>query len=182
VARIKGVSVIELVKTLRKNRGVAETLVAPSLHAYLKERLLPSSWYPEEDYQALLVALGRMLRPLVTGDVWEFIGAQAAQQDLNGVYSILVRKGNPWGALHHANRIWSIYHDTGRMELVRTGPGGADIELHDYAVACPEICGTITGYLRELVVQCGAKDVECRLSKVQPPDEGPCSWSLRFRE
>ncbi|HVU03825.1 MAG TPA: DUF2378 family protein [Polyangiaceae bacterium] len=180
MARIKGTSVIEIVRVLRKNKDAARALLPPELHRYLEDRLLSSSWYPEEDYLTLLLALGRVLSPLVSGDVWSFLGHQGAVKDFTGIYSSVIRHGDPWGALSHLNAIWHIYRDSGTLSLDRTGPGSARVLLRDYPTACPEVCGTVSGYLRAVVELSGGTDVKVVLLRAPRMDVGPSEWSLEF--
>lgn len=182
MARIKGTALIRMVQVLRHNREAARALLPKELHGpYLDERLLPSSWYPEEHYKVLLLALGRMIRPMIDGDVWEFIGVEGAKKDFAGIYSSAIRPGDPQGSLERVDRIWPLYRDTGRLEVEMQGVGAARIFLHDYPLACPEICGTMTGYLREFLTIAGAQDVTARLVDVPPSSEGPAEWSIAFK-
>ena len=95
MAEIKGTGLIQVSRALRANRPVAETLVPVELHHYLSERLLASSWYPEGDWAGLVKALGKMMAPLIQGDVWEQLGAQGAANDFNGIYSSLIGRMIP---------------------------------------------------------------------------------------
>ena len=182
MARIKGTSIIKMLKVLQKNPAVAERLIPAELQHYFQERVLSSSWYPEEDYKFFLLALGSVLKPLVKNtDVWEFIGMEGAEQDFTGIYASAVRKGDPWGGLERIGSVWSMFRDTGRIELVRESASSARILIHDYPMACPEINGTITGYLRRFVELCGAQDISVQLLRTQPAKQGPSEWAVRFR-
>ncbi len=181
VPRIKGVSLIEVVKVLRANREAAESLVDPALHPYLHDRLLASEWYPEDEYLVLLEAAGRILKPLLTMDVWEFMGEQGAHKDFTGLYASVVRKNDPWGTLRHAGKIWSMYRDTGRLLVERRDEELANLSLHDYANAGPMVCGTLTGYYRELLRLSGASSVRVKMTILRPPGEGPTQWTAEFQ-
>jgi hypothetical protein len=182
MAEIKGAALIQVVRGLRSNRAVAETLVPVSLHNYLNERLLASSWYPEADWAALILALGKMIAPGIKGDVWEYIGSEGATHDFNGIYSSLIRKGDPWASFAIAQKIWRLYRDTGRMVVKReVASDQARILLHDYPSACPEICGTITGYLRTLTEVSGGTEVQAKLLRAPPPAVGPSEWLIGFK-
>lgn len=178
--QIKGASLIQIVKNLRKNREAARALVPEALHRYLEERLLPTRWYPEADYKPLLLALGEMLRPIVPGDVWEFIGEQGAQHDFQGMYASVVRPAQPQGALRRVDDIWHLYRDSGHFEIDPSGEGEFRVRLRDYPLACPEICGTVTGYIRQLLVLSGASDVRVEMIVAPPAQLGPCEWRVRL--
>jgi hypothetical protein len=181
MARIKGTALVKMMKVLERDPAVAERLIPASLQHYFKDRVLPSSWYPEEDYKAFLLALGSLLQPQVEGDVWEFIGTEGAEQDFTGIYASAVRKGDPWGGLQRLGMVWSMFRDTGRLELVRESDSVARVLLHDYPMACPEICGTITGYLHRFLDLCGAEDVSVMLLRVASPKQGSSEWLVGFR-
>jgi hypothetical protein len=53
--------------------------------------------------------------------------------------------------------------------------------LSDYAVACPEVCATIAGYLRQLLVMCRAQVFEARVLDCPPAESGPTLFRLRFK-
>ena len=183
IARTKGTAIIEIVKALRGIEDAAARLVPEKLQHYLTESLLPTKWYPEEDYKALLIILGTIIAPRIPGNVWEYFGEQGAARDLSGVYAGVADyyKSDPWTALLRMGRLWPLYRNTGRVEVIRLGPGKAQILLHDYAGSCPEVCGTTTGYIRHLLVLSGAKDVEVTLLNAPPPHLGPSEWSIKFR-
>jgi hypothetical protein len=181
MARIKGTSLIKMLKVLQKNPAVAERVIPPELQHYFEDRVLSSAWYPEEHYKILLLALGGVLKPLVkNSDVWEFIGVEGAQQDFTGIYASAVRKGDPWGGLERIGSVWSMFRDTGRIELVRDSESAARVLIHDYPMVCPEICGTITGYLHRFVELCGAHEISVQLVRMQNPKLGPTDWLVRF--
>ncbi len=180
VPRIKGVSLIEVVKVLRANRDAALGLLHSKLHPYLHDRLLASQWYPEEDYLVLLEAAGKIMEPLLTMDVWEFMGEQGAHKDFTGLYASVVRKGDPWGTLRHAGKIWSMYRDTGRLSVERQSETLAHLALHDYVNAGSMVCGTLTGYYRELLRLSGASHVRVKMTVLRAYGEGPTEWTAAF--
>lgn len=181
MSRIKGTSIIKMLKVLQKNPAVAERLIPAELQHYLEDRVLSSSWYPEEHYKILLLALGSVLKPLVkNSDVWEFIGMEGAQQDFTGIYASAVRKGDPWGGLERIGVVWSMFRDTGRIELVRESETAARVLIHDYPMACPEINGTITGYLQRFVELCGAQEISVQLMRTPNPKQAPSEWMVRL--
>jgi hypothetical protein len=57
----------------------------------------------------------------------------------------------------------------------------ASVELHDFAFAEPRLCATITGYLRQLLLQSGASTVRARLVACPDPKDGPAIWEATWR-
>lgn len=141
----KGTGLIPLVAGLRAHPDVREFLPA-ELHRYLDETVLPSAWYPERDYTALLDALANKTDPSsVGGNVWAFIGRTAAQWDLagdqdsvpppsrigsSGLYRQFV-KAEPADApsfFLRVKKLWQLYRDTGSLEVLRR-PGSEIVVL-----------------------------------------------------
>jgi hypothetical protein len=176
MSQIKGTSVVKLVRVFRKNRELAMTLIPERLHNYLTDRILPSSWYPEADYIALLLPFGKMLSPTVKGDVWEWIGERGAEEDVAGIYTGLVRKEDPWGTLTSCAKMWHLYRDAGRMEVKREGPGRSSVFVYEYAFAGREVCSTMTGYFRKLLELAGATGIDVSMIHARLPARGPCEW------
>lgn len=180
MANIKGVSIVSLVKVLRANKEAAANLLPASHQHFLQDRILVSAWYDEEDYKILLVTVGEILRPLVRGDVYEFMGEQGANSDFTTVYQAVVRKNDPSGTVRHFGMIWSMYRDTGRLEIRRIDETHARVLLHDYPNASPETCATLTGYYRALLRLSGASVVAVRLEILRAASQGPTEWSCYF--
>ena len=182
MAKIKGVALIGIVEALRGLRQSAEPRLDPSVRHYLDTRLLVNNWYPEADYRALLLALGDHIADRVPGDVWEFLGEEGAKAQFKDVYAMAVRPGDPGATLKRAATTWSLYHDTGRVEVDLSGGGEhATLKLHDYPLACTKLCSTTTGYVRQLVVQAGGRNVQVRMTACPPHGTAPVVWESHWQ-
>jgi hypothetical protein len=148
VASVKGTSVLQLVKALRLSGKAARATLAAHLHHYLEERILVSSWYPIDDYLALLRAVMAILPRPPGSDPWELCGELAARHDLNTVYKGMVRGGSLARALKAARDLWTLYWNVGRIEL-----GGdeaeASIDLYEFPVVSQDHCRFMSAFLRE---------------------------------
>jgi len=158
MGKVKGISLINAVKVLRMKKDEARKLLPERLHGYLEKRILVSSWYPEEDLLAIMRALAK-LTPDPGMDIYEFMGRILARSDLGGVYALLLREGDPATTLRRTAITWEHYHDTGKEVLVESGDNHAAIEISDYDTPSRESCGTIKGWIHELVVMAGGKDI-----------------------
>lgn len=136
-------------------------LVPARLSKYFDEHLLVSGWYPERDYWVLIEALVKTIDPAtVGGDVWRYFARFSAQKDIAGqdvnaagkdrpqaagVYRNLagVDAGEPEIFFGRATRLWSQYHDTGRMEIV-----GARPESHKIVMRLSGFVIPIEGFVR----------------------------------
>jgi len=158
VANVKGITILNAVKTLRLKKAESRALLPMDLHRYLEDRILVSSWYPEEDLLGLLRVLGKIL-PDPGIDIFEFMGLASARTDLSGVYSHMLRLGDPVGTLRHGSVLWRSHHDTGKLEVVVSSPERAVVQLSGFGFPSNEICRTIKGWIRELIRMAGGKDV-----------------------
>ncbi len=158
MGKVKGISLINAIKTLRANKDAARKALPEHLRSYLDERIVISSWYPGEDQIEILRALAKIL-PNPGMDVYEFMGREAARADLGGVYAHLLRKGDPAATLRKAAIIWQNYYDSGKEEVVVARDGYVAIELSGFGNPARESCRRIKGYNYELAVMAGGKDV-----------------------
>ncbi len=116
-----------------KNHPDRERLVPKELWKYFDEHLLVSGWYPERDYFVLIEALVKTIDPgAVGGDVWRYFAKFSVKNDIEGapteataeahnkgIYRRFAAVGasDPASVFLRANKLWSQYHDTGRMEV-----------------------------------------------------------------
>ncbi len=180
MAKVKGTNLIGAVKLLRRNRDAARAALPEGLHHYLEERVLPTSWYPEEDLVALLRAMAPLLRDLGS-DPFELMGRAAVREHMEGVYEHLL-KGDRLSLARRVSTLWQTQHDTGRLSLVDLGPGRARWELLGYAHPSREMCGTLRGYVLEALIASGYS--EARIEKTSCVLDGAdrCAWDCQWRE
>jgi hypothetical protein len=158
MGKAKGTTIINAIKTLRENKEAAWKALPEHLRWYLDQRILVSSWYPDEDVLEILRALAKVL-PDPGMDVYEFMGRRSARADLGGVYSHLLRPGDPAATMRRAAILWTNYHDSGKEEVVAAGNNYAALELSGYDHPSREGCKTLVGWNYELAVMAGGKDV-----------------------
>jgi hypothetical protein len=179
VAKVKGTNLIGAVKFLRRHKEQARRALAAPLHHYLEERILPTSWYPEED----LVALVRAMAPLfgeLSADAFEQMGRAAVREHMEGVYEHLL-KGDRLTLARRVSALWQTQHDTGRLSLVPTGRGRARYELADYGHPSREMCATIRGYLLEALERSGFAGVEIEKTRCVLDGAERCVWECRWQ-
>jgi len=159
MGKAKGTAIIYAIKVLRSNKDAARNALPEHLRWYLSERILVSSWYPEEDFLEILRALAKVI-PDTGMDPFEFMGRLSARADLTGVYAHLIRQGDPATTLRRTSITWGLYHDTGKQEVVASGDGYVVTEISGYALPSRESCGTVKGWNAELAVIAGGKNVK----------------------
>ena len=176
-AKVKGTNMLTAVKALRTARDHAQRLLPPSLHRYLDERVLVSSWYPEADLMGLLHALGQILPG---DDPFYFMGRHTAREHLAGIYRGHLRPGDLERTLHSASALWRNYHDTGDISVTPEGSGRATLQLRNFASTTPEFCRLLRGYFAELAEQAGAKRVDVAKLECILGGARACRWSMTW--
>lgn len=113
-------------------------------------------WYPVEPILRYHHALDRVFG---RGDlsVCTAAGRFSATWSMNTILKVFVRFKSPSWLVDKATRVWSRYHDTGRWEVVSTGPGKATGELLEFAVRDPAFCARLRGWLQGAIEATGGK-------------------------
>ncbi len=178
MAKAKGTVVVDLVKALRRDKAKARTVLAAKYHHYLEERIVIASWYPLEDYVALLKAAGQVLAREAGGPgVYHTMGRTAARAHMQGTYSRFKDKANRQATF----TLLASMYDTGEMKVAERSAGRAALEYHGFALPTREVCETFTGYNLERMVLLGfdkpiAHHVSCRAN-----GDPVCRWELEWK-
>ena len=180
MAKVKGTNLIAAVKLLRRNRAAALASLPAALHPYLEQRVLPTSWYPEEDLVALLRAMAPLLRD-ATADPFELMGRAAVRDHMEGVYEHLL-KGDRGSLGRRVAALWQTQHDSGRLTLIEQGPGRARWELEGYGHPSREMCGTLRGYVLEALSAMGFAGVRAVKAACVLDGADRCAWDCAWRE
>jgi hypothetical protein len=164
----KGIGVLAVVKAI-KARESARAQIPTHLARYLQEPILVTSWYPERDYNALITLLASSIEPKpVGGDVWAYLGRTAAQRDIGGdqrevpersrldtagVYRNFrdVAESDVPGLLLRTTKMWTLYHDTGKLSYMRhrDKPEAVILRLTDFAFPIQGLADLQTAYMVE---------------------------------
>lgn len=178
--KIKGIAVIGVVKLLRRARKAAGEALPWALHGYLERRILPSAWYPEEDFDLLVRAAGR-LQIGAHRTHFEGLGRQQAEQDLGGIYRVMLRRGDPLATLEQLGDLWRLYHDAGTVQVTFEGADRASVLLTGYPFAGADLCALHTGYLTAALTLAGAEEPMVGKQRCRAAGQGLCRWSVRWR-
>lgn len=181
--KVKGTIMAEVVKYLRSRREAARAALPPRLSRYLDTRILASSWYPEADYLELMRVIAGLIpeRYLEDGlSAFEVAGRNTSTSYVEGAYKTLVRKGDPLRTLSNFQALWRLRHDTGSIEVERTGERAARIELHDYALVAPEACAVIQGSFWGFLRHSGARDPKLEHSLCRARGDAHCEWHVEW--
>ena len=176
MAKAKGTVMVGLVKALRRNKEKARELLPPKLAHYLEERIVVASWYPIEDYVALLRTVGKVL-PNPDGNVYVEMGRSAARDHMEGTYSRLKKSVNRQAAF---TLLTSMY-DSGEMKVLERAPGHALVEWVGFAMPTREVCETFTGYQAQRMEMQGFEDVTVRHVRCRAEGGSSCRWDLAWK-
>jgi hypothetical protein len=164
----KGVGLLAVVKGIKANPHARAQVSAHLVH-YLQEPILVTGWYPERDYNALITLLASNIDPKqVGGDVWAYFGSTAAQRDVGGdqhavpersrlgtagVYRNFrdVAASDVPGLFLRMTKIWTLYHDSGKMEYMRhrDKPEVGVVRLSEFAFPVHGLAGLQAAYMVE---------------------------------
>ena len=178
-----------------KQHPNSRKLLSPDLWHYLDEMVLISGWYPERDYWALISALVSTMDPAtVGGDVWRYFAKFSAQRDIGGqskkaspddpaagagVYrSFAAVKTTDLEAFFRlAARLWSQYHDTGRMEVVGARPESNAVVMRLIGFIIPlEGFVRLQGYYLEEYARLIGIDMVSRVTNSTASGASFCEW------
>ena len=177
MAKAKGTVVVEVVKTLRRNRERALELLPAKLHHYLQERIVVASWYPLDDYLVMLRAVGRIMSPKGGMSVFETMGREAARTHMDGTYSRLKNATNRQASF----TLLSSMYDSGELRVLEREPGHAVLEFVGFAQPARELCETFTGYQLERMSIQGFEDVQVKHTRCRGDGQPACIWEVSWK-
>jgi hypothetical protein len=187
MARIKGLAALELVKRVRKaakEKGISDLAEALDLRgsAILAGYVIPSTWYPYEEFAKLLRGSHQLLG---NGDPQFFVnlGRMKAEIDLsNTLHSFSPQdRADLETFIPVMCRIWGAYIDTGTMRITDSGPGYGCFVIEGAPHLTPELCAVAGGWICRAYEISGEKDVcyvhEKCVSKGDPICAYRVSWA-----
>jgi hypothetical protein len=176
-----------------------EKLVPRNLWKYFEAPLLVSGWYPERDYWVLIEALVKTMDPpSVGGDVWRYFAKFSAQRDIGGqeVKATAGDTASPKGIYRHfanggaidmegfflrAARLWSQYHDSGRLEIVggRCETNGVVMRLLGFTIPIEGFV-RLQGYYLEEYGRLIGIELESTVTRSTANGDPFCEWEHRL--
>jgi hypothetical protein len=166
-----------VVKFIRSNRAEAAKLLPPALLHYLDTRVLSSTWYPAQDYWGLVpvvLAIAKM-----GPEAFPQMGQFLARTDLTGIYKSVVKPGDPARTMAAATAIWRNYYDRGEL-LVEGEERAAVVTLHDFPETIRGLCAQLDGYLPEMAVAAGARNVRGERLSCKADGGRDCRWRVSW--
>jgi hypothetical protein len=152
----KGTGVLPVVAALKAHPRGPQSLPAALRH-YLKDQMVATEWYPEDDLQALLRCLAEVLERDGMRDVWDYFGRTAAQRDLKGSQAAIpterrVKKAGLYRPFAgedvtlatlflRVSKLWTLYYDAGTLVTGRSASDeySAIVRLTDFSLPTPDL-------------------------------------------
>ena len=177
--RIKGVAMLEVVKGLRLHKEAASGVLPEALHKYLERRVEIGEWYPEADHFALLRAAAELFGPPGL-EAWRWMGRQRATIDLREVFSDHLHPGDLRATMRAFERLWSLYRDSGRVEVTIAESLPYHLCLIDFAFLSADTVRLFTGYIETAFELAGLRD----LRVIEPVEWTPecAQWTIELDE
>jgi predicted hydrocarbon binding protein len=179
MARVKGATIVDSVRFLRRHKKEAREVLSPALHHYLNERVLSASWYPEEDLVPLVRAIAR-----ITGEreqaFLERAGRLAARAHAQGVYRHLAG-GDRESLARRALVLWSSQHDTGAMEMEVETSGKVRVALRGFGLPSREFCIINGGYIAATFEISGCAGVRVEKQSCCVDGAPACTWLVSWK-
>jgi hypothetical protein len=179
MARIKGFAIRGLFRYLKENSpGRAAAVVAtlsPETQKVLERPIVSSNMYPYPVFGELLRAIDR---DLGRGDLkrCELIGEFAAEQDINGMFKIMMSVFSPKTLLDRANIFWSKYCDTGKLHAVDSDPRHSVLRLDSFPDIDEAHCFLMTGWERRFAAMANARNVNVKHTVCVHHGGSHCQW------
>jgi cation transport regulator ChaB len=143
---IKGSNIVMPVKALRSLPERARKTLPAELHQrYLEDRILVSSWYPEDEALTVLKAYVQ-LTPGLGSRPYAAIGRLGALQHARDLYKHHADNRDMDEVFEKAHALWRSFHDTGTVHARRTHGNEGELSIDGYAALCEEWCEIICGY------------------------------------
>lgn len=142
--------------------------------------VLASSWYSVATFVSLAEIAKRILGPQ-DPHFYRESGRHDAEYGLSGVHRVMLRDGGPLKVLEGAQALWRQVADQGRLEVVSTGSGSANLRTYDCAVSAL-FCDRTTGYCQRAAELAGGKEVRIRKTLCSLNDDPRCEWEICWSE
>ena len=176
--KVKGASILDSVKYLRRHKDEARKHLPPALHHYLSERVLAASWYPEEDLVPLVRAMAR-IQNIPDAVFFERAGRLSAQGHAQGIYKHLA-SGDRESLTRRSFVLWSSQHDTGALEMQIESTGKVRVALRDFAMPSREFCILNAGYITTTFELVGCEGVRAEKQSCAVDGAPACTWLVSW--
>lgn len=181
--KAKGSIFIQVVKLIRSRKEQGKRLVPEHLQHYLSGRILPTTWHPEEDFLGLMRASTELFGgPGSAEDPQTWFEAARATGPFyfDEAYKLLVRRGDPGRTLASYGSLWSLRHDTGKVQCEALSDHEMLVRMDDYALVSETMCATTGGDMAGLLDSAGAQGVQLTHPRCRAKGDATCEWRVSW--
>jgi uncharacterized protein (TIGR02265 family) len=158
MARVKGTMLLGLVKTVRADRtNTYDPYLSDLDRDFISRQVLPSSWYPFEEYKKTFSAV---IDVLTKGDM-ELVRkmGQAYGADIvSNVYKNLVIEGNPMESLKKYRIVFNMFFDFGEAEFEAVSENSGRLSIRKFDPEFEAFYYIFMGWVEECLELSGAKN------------------------
>lgn len=174
MADTKGTTLVFLKQAIARKGGDLERRFLNGLspdEVKLYTTVMPVSWLPIEPVTRMLKAGAETLYP---GDRQGLrkIGHDLAQDNLTGLYKVLIKMTTVPFLMAQIAKLWETYHKQGRARIERTGEGNqATMIVEDYPDLPADFRELLCGYVVGAMELTGARNV-----RIEHDARDPKAW------
>lgn len=162
---------IAFMRKLAKERGLGESVIEARLSTEdieVYRALTAMTWVPTQAALRILEAGAEVLYPGSADGTYE-INRLMAQDNMNGIYKILLRVVSVRTLIDRAAKLWSMYFSKGKGH----GEGDPEVRavtfvLEEYPELPDGMLKVIAGFLHGLLELTGAKDIHIAIDGANP--------------
>ena len=159
MAKVKGTMLIGLVKTIRADRsGAYDAHLTDQDRALVERHILPSSWYPFDQFQRIFNAVMDVLAGSNT-ELVRTIGRSYGRDIIQGVYKNLVIAGDPMESLKKHQIAFKMFFDVGESVFEPVSDRSARMRIRNFDPAFERWYYILLGWLEECLELSGATNV-----------------------
>lgn len=180
MAKIKGFAIRGLFRYLKERHpGSIPTVISdlPSeTQKDLERPVISSNMYRYEIFGQLLRAIDKRFGK---GDLMlcRDIGDFAAQQDISGMFKMMLSVFSPKTTLERANLVWQKYCDTGKLVVVSSDPNGTVMRMEAFPGIDEAHCNLMVGWINRFAVLTGGKNVAVKQTSCVHHGAPHCEWT-----
>lgn len=164
--QVKGTAVLASIRFIKETFGeeglaTVKARLSPEDQERIDGVILASAWYPVSFLLAVMQAAKAEFSTKMP-DLVTQMGRASADYAHTTVYKLVFKVGSTQWIISKASAIFSNYYDNGKMVVLESGSGFANVEVRDFGEPAPEFCERIGGWIERTFELSGAKNVQLR--------------------
>jgi uncharacterized protein (TIGR02265 family) len=159
MAKVKGTMILGLVKTIRADTGnTYDPHLTDQDRALVARQILPSSWYPFDQFKRIFNTVMEVLVGSNT-ELVRTIGRSYGRDIVHSVYKNLVIEGDPMESLKKNQIAFKMFFDFGESSFERLSDHSGRVTIAGFDPSFERFYYILAGWLEECLELSGAKNV-----------------------